>query len=205
VDKDQRTPLHWAAIQGHIDVARLLIEKGADPNGRDKYQATSLHWATMRGHADMARLLIEKGADPNTTDNEQCTPLHRAGEHGHTELATLLTTAGRWRAFVKPSLGVDGKLDVTQLVDQAGQPTEALKNLLPNDLFADLARPDFYRQGMEGLVQVFPFLSPEIQASIDLTEYRRAKVQEANAPSGQEKGFTRYVRPPRAPSSDVTP
>ncbi len=101
-------------------------------------------------------------------------------------------------------LGAEQKLDVTQLVDQAGQPTEALKTLLPNDLFGDLARPDFYRQGMDGLVLVFPHLPEAVQATIDLAPWRRAKVEEANAAAGPDAAVERYVRPRRAPSLDIT-
>ena len=34
--QDGRTALHWAAINGNIDIARLLIDKGADVNIGDK-------------------------------------------------------------------------------------------------------------------------------------------------------------------------
>jgi hypothetical protein len=202
-DKWQRTPLHWAAGGGHTDLTRLLIDKGADPNARDDHQRTPLHQAAKNGYTDLARLLIEKGADPNARDDQQLTPLHFAAANGHTKLANLLATAKRWHGYVKPLLDVHRKLDATQLVDQAGRPTEALRNLLPNDLFADLARPDFYRQGMDGLVLVFPHLPEAVQASIDLTEYRRAKVLEANAAAGPDGAVERYVRPRGALSSEV--
>ncbi len=44
-DKDGGTPLHWAAKNGHKDVAELLIAKGADMNARNKDGGTPLHWA----------------------------------------------------------------------------------------------------------------------------------------------------------------
>src|SRR5207302_3244863 len=100
--------------------------------------------------------------------------------------------------------GDEQNLDATQLVDQAGQPNEALKNLLPNNLFEDLTRPDFYRQGMDGLVLVFPHLPEAVQASIDLVPWRRAKALEANAAAGPDGAVERYVRRRRPPSSDIS-
>ena len=40
-----RTPLHWAAIEGHKEIAELLIAAGADLNAKDKYGNTPLDWA----------------------------------------------------------------------------------------------------------------------------------------------------------------
>jgi ankyrin repeat protein len=203
----QETPLHWAAKAGHADLARLLIEKGADPNAKDERQQTPLHWGTMKNHPDLARMLIEKGAGVNAMDEWQRTPLHYAATNGYTEVVELLAAAQRWHDYVTPLLDADRKLDAAQLVDQDGQPTEALKNLLPNDLFGDLGRPDFYRQGIDGLVLVFPHLPEAVQASIDLAPWRRAKALEANAAAGPEaSAVERYSRRSRrTPSFDVTP
>jgi len=201
---DQWTPLDFAAINGYSKLARLLIEKGADLNARSLDQWTPLHFAAAHGHTDLARLLIEKGADPHAKNNSGWIPLDFADLNHYSGVADLLATAGRWHACVKPLLDADRKLDATQLVDQAGQPTESLKNLLPNDLFGELARPDFYRQGMDGLVLVFPYLPEAVQASIDLAPWRRAKVEEANAAAGPDGAVERYLRSRRAPPTDVT-
>ncbi|KIX03194.1 uncharacterized protein Z518_06746 [Rhinocladiella mackenziei CBS 650.93] len=58
-----RTPLSWASENGHEDVARLLIEKGAAVDSTDEYGRTPLSWASGNGHEDVVRLLIEKGAE----------------------------------------------------------------------------------------------------------------------------------------------
>jgi hypothetical protein len=202
-DRWQQTPLHFAVRNGNADVARLLIEKGVEINATTNEQRPPLHWAVINGHSELAGLLIEKGADPNARDARQQTPLHWAVENGDTELADFIATAWRWHRYVEPLLGADQKLDATQLVDQAGQPAQALKHLLANDLFGNLARPDFYRQGMDGLVLVFPHLPEAVQASIDLTPWRRARVVEVNAATSPEERIERYVRTRRAPSSEV--
>ena len=34
--QDHQTPLHWAASEGHTDIVKIMIEKGADVNAKDK-------------------------------------------------------------------------------------------------------------------------------------------------------------------------
>ena len=47
---------------GALDIARLLLDHGADPNVRDdKYKATALGWADFFGRADFVKLITEKG------------------------------------------------------------------------------------------------------------------------------------------------
>ena len=55
--KDNRgwSPLHWAALYGHTDIARFFIDKGADVNATDKKGKTPLHFAVENGHAEIAR------------------------------------------------------------------------------------------------------------------------------------------------------
>jgi ankyrin repeat protein len=54
--------LHMTVESGAIDIARLLLDAGADPNVRDdKYHATALGWANFFGRADFADLMRERG------------------------------------------------------------------------------------------------------------------------------------------------
>jgi len=56
------TALHMCVENGAIDIARLLLDAGADPNIRDdKYKATALGWAEFFGRADFAALIRERG------------------------------------------------------------------------------------------------------------------------------------------------
>ena len=56
------TPLQMTIESGAIDIARLLLDCGADPNVRDdKYNATALGWAEYFGHAECAKLIRERG------------------------------------------------------------------------------------------------------------------------------------------------
>ena len=70
------TALHYAAREGHIETARLLVERGSDVNqvtGGD--QSSPLLVAVINGNYDLARLLIAQGADPNLLSDDGVGPL----------------------------------------------------------------------------------------------------------------------------------
>jgi ankyrin repeat protein len=64
------TPLLFAARQGSIESARMLVEAGADVNATDPAGISPLLSAIINGHYDVADLLLEKGADPNLADTD---------------------------------------------------------------------------------------------------------------------------------------
>ena len=86
------TPLHGAAIHGHTEISRALIELGADVNA--DFGAKPLHWAAMNGHTEIARALIELGGADVNADNFGSTPLHEAARYGHTETVRALIELG---------------------------------------------------------------------------------------------------------------
>jgi ankyrin repeat protein len=56
------TALHMTAESGAVDMARMLLDAGADPNIRDdKYDATVLGWAEFCGQPQVAELVRERG------------------------------------------------------------------------------------------------------------------------------------------------
>jgi hypothetical protein len=71
------TPLHMAVVSDQREVARFLIEKGANINApaKDEYGGTPLHWAAVLGRVEMARQLIDAGANVNASDKNGYTPL----------------------------------------------------------------------------------------------------------------------------------
>ena len=56
-DSQGRTALHLAAMRGHTDVARLLLERGADAECVDNDGWTPLRWAVANRCHDLAELL----------------------------------------------------------------------------------------------------------------------------------------------------
>ena len=75
----QYTPLHWAAYYGHLEIAELLISRGADLDAEDPAYSTPLYLAAEEGHPKVVEFLISKGAEVNVKSSwSGYTPLHRA-------------------------------------------------------------------------------------------------------------------------------
>jgi len=94
VNAGPATALHYAAEQGHGDVAELLLGKGADVNAENNGGATPLHIAVYNAHKDVAELLIAKGADINAAAKDGTTPLQIAKDEGNKEIVELLRKHG---------------------------------------------------------------------------------------------------------------
>ena len=60
----EHTLLHAAAAAGHLDAVALLLDRGIDPNVREKGDNTyPMHWAAADGNLDVVRLLADRGGD----------------------------------------------------------------------------------------------------------------------------------------------
>src|SRR5690349_21154048 len=76
----------WFAAQGPwaggIEVAKVLVDAGADVNRQCEHGRTALHMAAAWGHLDLVTFLLEKSADPNIRDEEKMTP-PMVARHGY--------------------------------------------------------------------------------------------------------------------------
>ncbi len=93
------TALHKAALDGNIQIAQALIEKGVDVNVRDLYFRTPLHIAAQQGDVDFAQLLLSNhayinGADYDFKEHIHTTPLHFAAGAGEAKMVAFLIDAG---------------------------------------------------------------------------------------------------------------
>lgn len=94
VDEYKRNPLHLALEKGRPDLARLLIEAGADLNVKNKMiLKTPIEIATYSGDLEMVKLLLSKGALPDA-DNDESPPVFKAIMNGHNEIARALIESG---------------------------------------------------------------------------------------------------------------
>lgn len=105
------TALMKAVASANVEVSRILLENGADPNARNKKGETALMAAVKCCSRDenTVRLLIEKGADLNLPDGTGSSPLHIAARRGDGELVDVLLTAGAasWIANSRGMMPID--------------------------------------------------------------------------------------------------
>ena len=87
------TPLHWCAYGGHLEVAEMLVQYGANVNLQDASKATPLHLAAAKGHTDMASFLLDKGARTDIDNMRRKNPSEVAAKEGYSNLATILDPA----------------------------------------------------------------------------------------------------------------
>ncbi|KAK3376392.1 ankyrin repeat-containing domain protein [Lasiosphaeria ovina] len=90
------TPLHIAAIQGHLQCVKLLLELDIEHNARDDCLLTPLHYAAGFGHSGVVSLLLERYRFRNdeggiyATDQNRKTALDLATSGKHDEVVEML-------------------------------------------------------------------------------------------------------------------
>jgi ankyrin repeat protein len=94
-------PLKNAAARGHLEIVKLLLECGADPNLPEEGIAPNghaLYSAAANGHFEIAKLLLEHGAHPNAEVESSADALSRVISNGEQKMRELLCSYGAARA-----------------------------------------------------------------------------------------------------------
>jgi outer membrane protein assembly factor BamB len=122
-----QTPLYFAAEKGHLAAARLLLDRGADVNARDRFFGASVLDMALAGrHVELARLLLARGAE------DAASALGAAIELQDVELAKAALATGK----IEP-------LDLAAARRAVGQGTTPLHELLATATATPRVRPPY--------------------------------------------------------------
>ncbi|KAK3284111.1 hypothetical protein CYMTET_8221 [Cymbomonas tetramitiformis] len=92
-DRKNRCALHFASLDGHVDIARILIEAGAEVDAVSVDGATPLHLAAAAGHFHVVKLLLQNHANTTRADAFGSVPLHEACSRRHPQVIKELLSS----------------------------------------------------------------------------------------------------------------
>ena len=103
---DGMTGLHWAALNGNAEIARLLVGAGANLEAATRLGAhTPLHVAAKQGHGELVEVLAEAGADVAAVTETGAMPLHFAAAAGNVRALAALLDRGATVDPTEPEWG----------------------------------------------------------------------------------------------------
>lgn len=85
-----RTMLHRAAMKGHVELMKVLLDQGETVDRKDTQGATPLHMAAFCGQTEAVQFLMSRGADKDAPDALGWTPLAAAARKGQRETVEFL-------------------------------------------------------------------------------------------------------------------
>ncbi len=92
---DGMTALHWAALNGDLEIAEILIQAGANVKATTRLGGyTPLFMAAKSGFPDLVRVLVTAGANPKSPALDGITPLMMAASSNSAEAVKVLIEAG---------------------------------------------------------------------------------------------------------------
>lgn len=135
--------LHYAVFAGNADVAKLLMERGADVNGRAPNGSTVLMMAAREGHEALAKALLDAGADPSPKNEWGDDALSWAMRQNNLRIAKLVSSPEAFAHAVKappqsygeairsvpPPAGIGEMLKQLRIAEAQGKPTAELRKL----------------------------------------------------------------------------
>jgi len=142
---DQVTALHLACENGHSDLAKYLVENGANPNAVNSLNQTALWFACDNGHAELARYLMANGASTDVGENPLIAAVQTAVRHRNAttigaplqEDGAAVNPAGRhysirmdtasWKRQTAETVSLEDMISVIRLLLQRGLHVNAVE------------------------------------------------------------------------------
>jgi ankyrin repeat protein len=90
VDKNNRTPLAWASLNGREQAVKLLVKAGADVNSTDDIGGTPLYYAICSGNTGLTKLITKNGPLPLSKDDLLGRLLVMAARKGRESMVQIL-------------------------------------------------------------------------------------------------------------------
>ncbi|KAL0961929.1 hypothetical protein UPYG_G00333500 [Umbra pygmaea] len=114
--------LHVCCRRKDTEMAKVLIEYGANVDLQNEEGQTPLHIAAGEGDESLLKLFFQSKANPNVTDKMDRSPLHIAAERGHTNVVEVLTEKFKSNVLARTK---DGST-LMHIASQCGHPETAL-------------------------------------------------------------------------------
>ena len=99
-----RTPLGMAALNGNLEIGKLLFQHKAKANYRFKRDASALMIAAQKGHYNFAKYLTNQGAKVNQKINGDGTPLMSAVKGGNKNITALFLKPVSYTHLTLPTI-----------------------------------------------------------------------------------------------------
>ncbi|XP_035380821.1 transient receptor potential cation channel, subfamily N, member 1 [Electrophorus electricus] len=116
------TALHVCCRRKDVEIAKVLVEFGANLDFQNGEGQTPLHIASWEGDETMLKLFYQNKANPNIVDKMDRSPLHIAAERGHTNVVEILTEKFKSNVLARTK---DGST-LLHIASQCGHPETAL-------------------------------------------------------------------------------
>mmetsp|Transcript_10325 Transcript_10325/g.19002 ORF Transcript_10325/g.19002 Transcript_10325/m.19002 type:complete len:771 (+) Transcript_10325:129-2441(+) len=128
---EHNTALNLAAMNGFLDIAKLLVESGSDVNNQASDGWSPLHCTvgSGRGYGEIAEILVENGADIDARNKQGVTPLGLCAMNDYSDVAAFLVHSGAnvnsssdsgWTALMESVASGRGHRQIATMLIEAG-------------------------------------------------------------------------------------